>query len=175
MRSHRRQRGAPDARVAGHVTASASLVLESSVRDWLAVSAWAVLLSGRLGLPSIALSLDWATVGPPGERVDAGPPRASHREARSRSSYSGTAETLAFSAVARLLAEDAVGLLLTVPSLVSAPLVAREYRSLHPERGREKRARSGPGVMRGASTCISFALPSLPVLFLPLSLPHRLH
>ena len=86
MRSHRRQRGAPDARVAEHVTASATLVLESSVHDWLAVSAWAVLLSGGLGLPSIALSLDWATVGPPGERVDAGPPRASHREARSRSS-----------------------------------------------------------------------------------------
>ena len=86
MRLHRQQRGVPDARVAGHVTAFAIPVLESSVLDWLAVSAWAVLLSGRLGLPSIALSLDWATVGPPGERVDAGPPRASHREARSRSS-----------------------------------------------------------------------------------------
>ena len=86
MHSHRRQRGVPDARVAGHVTASAILVLESSVRDWLAASAWALLLSGELGLPSIALSLVWATVGPLGERVDAGPPRASHREARSRSS-----------------------------------------------------------------------------------------
>ena len=86
MRSHRRQRGAPDARVAGHVTASTSLVLESSVRDWLAVSAWAVLLLGGLGLPSIALSLYWATIGPLSKRGDAGPPHASHRETRSRSS-----------------------------------------------------------------------------------------
>ena len=54
--------------------------------------------------------------------------------------------------MACLLVKDAVWLLPSTPSLVSAPLVAREYRSLHPERGREKRARSGPGVMRGASS-----------------------
>ena len=44
--------------------------------------------------------------------------------------------------MACLLVKDAVWLLPSTPALVSAPLVAREYRGLRPERGREKRARS---------------------------------